>query len=111
MATEPVAAQIDSIRQMGRNMAAAPMRDMEELMSVLARLDLSAGAYGAFGLLGGALGQAFDEVKQAAQQYVAAKRAELSGIHDKAYDTANGYVDGDGSAARLAANLPGGGTT
>jgi hypothetical protein len=109
MAPDKIEAQTDSIREMGRNIAGAPMRELEEMIRVIAQVHLSSGSYGAFGLLGGSLGQAFDEVKQAAQQYVAAKRAQVADIHDKAYDTANGYVDGDANAGRIAADMPNGG--
>ncbi|MET7337341.1 hypothetical protein [Nonomuraea sp. NPDC005650] len=105
MSDESVAAQVESIRQMGRNMAAAPMRDLERMYSAIGYVDLSAGAYGAFGVLGFSLGQAFDDVRKAAQDYLRAKRAEVAGIHDKAYSTANTYVDGDGTAGQAAANI------
>ncbi|MEV4017836.1 hypothetical protein AB0J35_45830 [Nonomuraea angiospora] len=105
MSGDFVAAQVDSIREMGRNLAAAPMRDLERMSSAIGHVDLSSGAYGAFGLLGGSLGQAFDDVKRAALTYLTAKRAEVSGIHDKAYSTANTYVDGDGNAGRTAADI------
>ncbi|MEW1837337.1 hypothetical protein AB0392_05205 [Nonomuraea angiospora] len=105
MSGDFVATQADSIREMGRNLAAAPMRDLERMSSAIGHVDLSSGAYGAFGLLGGSLGQAFDDVKRAAVTYLRAKRAEVSAIHDKAYSTANTYVDGDGNAGRAAADI------
>ncbi|MBB5778875.1 hypothetical protein [Nonomuraea jabiensis] len=105
MSGDFVATQAGSIREMGRNIAAAPMRDLERMSSAIRHVNLSAGAYGAFGLLGGSLEQAFDDVKRAALTYLAAKRAEVSGIHDKAYGTANTYVDGDANAGRTAADI------
>ncbi|MEV0380475.1 hypothetical protein [Nonomuraea sp. NPDC050643] len=104
---DKIAVEAESIREMGRKMADAPMRDLEEMARTVAQIELSAmGAYGAFGLLGGSLGESFDQVKRAAQQYLAGKRGEVSDIHNKAYDTANGYTGGDGDAARIAGQIP-----
>ncbi|MEO3789181.1 hypothetical protein ABGB14_03170 [Nonomuraea sp. B10E15] len=108
MSQDSVAAQVESIRAMGRNMAAAPMHDLEEMSRAIGQVELTSGAYGAFGLLGGSLGQALDDVKAAARGYLSAKRDQVADIHDKAYSTANGYTDGDASAARLAAGMPAG---
>ncbi|MFI6740028.1 hypothetical protein ACIBI9_44505 [Nonomuraea sp. NPDC050451] len=105
MSGDFVATQVGSIREMGRNMVAAPMRDLERMSSAIGHVDLSSGAYGAFGLVGGSLEQAFDVVKRAALAYLTVKRAQASGIHDKAYSTANTYVDGDGNAGRAAADI------
>ncbi|TDE49728.1 hypothetical protein E1295_20140 [Nonomuraea mesophila] len=106
MTQNSVAAQVESIREMGRNMVAAPMHDLEEMSRAIGRVELTSGAYGAFGLLGGSLGQAFDDVKAAARTYLSAKRDEVADIHDRAYGTANDYTDGDASAAGLAAGMP-----
>ncbi|MEO3884302.1 hypothetical protein [Nonomuraea sp. B5E05] len=106
MTQDSVAAQVESIREMGRSMAAAPMRDLEEMSRAIGQVELTSGAYGAFGLFGGSLGQALDDVKAAARRYLSAKRDEVADIHDKAYSTANGYMDGDASAAGPAADMP-----
>jgi hypothetical protein len=105
MSGDFVATQVDSIRELGRNMVAAPMRDLERMSSAIGHVDLSSGAYGAFGLIGGSLDPAFEDVKRAALAYLRAKRAEAAGIHDKAYGTANTYVDGDGTAGRVSADI------
>ncbi|SEF80308.1 hypothetical protein SAMN05444920_101706 [Nonomuraea solani] len=107
MAGDKIAVEAESIREMGRNMIDEPMRDLDELARTVARIELSAvGGYGVFGLLGSSLGDAFDEVKLAAQTYVADKRKQVADIHTKAYDTANGYVGGDTDAATIAAKMP-----
>ncbi|NBE97391.1 hypothetical protein FE391_30150 [Nonomuraea sp. KC401] len=106
MNRDSVAAQAESIRAMGRNMASAPMHDLEAMSRAIGQVELTSGAYGAFGLLGGSLGQALDEVKTAALKYLSDKRDQVADIHDRAYSTANGYVDGDASAAGLAADMP-----
>ena len=106
MSGEGIEVEIESLRAMGQAVAARPMRELEGMGSAITRVDLSAGAYGAFGILGGSIGQALDEVKAAALQYLAAKREEVSQIHVKAYQTANGYVAGNQEAARLAADIP-----
>lgn len=106
--TRPLKAKVDSIRAMGTKIATEPMQDLEQMNREIAGVYLATGPYGAFGVLGGSLGEALDEVKRAAQEYLAAKRGQLSDIHDRAYDTANTYVDGDGNAARTAANIPDG---
>ncbi|MGR6922173.1 hypothetical protein ACU635_48665 [[Actinomadura] parvosata] len=99
---DAVAAQIESIRTLGRSMADRPMSELETMLRGISQVELSSGAYGAFGLLGTSLGDAFDEVKRAAQRYLLAKRDEASGIHDKAFDSANAYLDAD---QRGAANV------
>jgi hypothetical protein len=108
MNDEVVNVQPDTIRELGRMLADKPMRDLEDMNRPIAALNLSTSdAWAMFGLLlGTSLGSALDEVKLAAQQYLAAKRGELAGIHDKAFDTANQYVNGDVQAADLAAKIP-----
>jgi hypothetical protein len=105
MASESVKVQIDSVREMGRLLAADPMRDLEHMNQTIAQVRLSSGANGAFGVLGAALGGACDEVKENAQRYLQEKRRHLAGLHEKAMDTANTYVDGNNSATIVAANM------
>ena len=102
---DKVAVVADSVRGLGRDLAGSPMRDLEEMTRAVARVRLSSGAYGAFGMLGSALGRSFDEVNEAAQRYLLAKRDQIAEMHDKAYDTANAYVEGDAASAATAANL------
>ncbi|MEV4564428.1 hypothetical protein AB0K12_11735 [Nonomuraea sp. NPDC049419] len=105
MDADAVAVVADSVREMGRDLADTPMRDLEEMTRAVARVRLSSGAYGAFGMLGGALGRSFDEVNEAAQRYLLAKRDQVAELHDRAYDTANGYVDGNAASASVAATM------
>jgi hypothetical protein len=105
MSGEKVDVVVESMRHMARAIADAPMRDLEDMNRDVARIALTPGAFGAFGSMGGALGDAFDEVKLAAQTYLAAKRAQIAGIHDKAYDSANSYADGDSQAGQAAAGM------
>jgi hypothetical protein len=97
--------QVESLREMARSMADVPMRDLEEMIRAIGQVALEAGSFGAFGTMGGSLGDAFEEVRLAALKYLAAKRAQVSEIHNKAYDSSNTYLDGDGQAAQKAADL------
>ena len=96
---------VESVRQVGRNLGDAPMRHLDELIGAVASIELSSGSYGAFGLLGTSLGDAFDEVKKAAHDYLEASRQQVSRMKSKAFDTANQSVQGDGAAARVAAGI------
>lgn len=95
----------DSVRDMGDRLAGAPMNGLDELVHVVAGIELRAADYGLFGMLGGSLGDAFDQVKLAAHQYLSATRAEVAQMRMKAFDTANTAVQGDGAAARVAAGI------
>lgn len=105
MTSDSVKVQIDSVREMGRLLAATPMRDLESMNQTIAQVQLSFGANGAFGVLGAALGSACDEIKENAQRYLQEKRGQLADLHEKAMDTANTYVDGENSATTVAADM------
>ncbi|MER6942886.1 hypothetical protein ABT294_02570 [Nonomuraea sp. NPDC000554] len=95
--------EVDTILDMGRRIADAPMKQLDRLNATVSAVELSSGSYGVFGILGGSLGQAHDEVKEAARHYLASRREHVAGIRRKAFDTANQYGEGDGDAARTAA--------
>ncbi|WP_219470217.1 hypothetical protein [Nonomuraea rhizosphaerae] len=96
---------VDSLRDVGHRLGGAPMTELNNLVHVVAGIDLRGTHYGAFGMLASSLGDAFDQVKLAAHQYLSATRRELSDMRTKTFDTANTTVMGDGAAARRSAGI------
>ncbi|GAA2697008.1 hypothetical protein [Nonomuraea recticatena] len=101
--------EVESVRRLGRELTNAPMQLLDSLGKTIAAAELSSAAYGAFsvfGVIGGSLGDAHDEVKRAAEQYIQARRKELSDMHKKAFETANTYVEGDAQAIAASPEKP-----